>query len=114
MHPTLHQGFALLGAPAGLERILLEWNRLSAGISGSGKERGAPRYEYRQRRATMSGARKTKLKRLRFACSLSGLITPAWRAFPRRASSKSSRDIHIAAAVFLAGPKNPCHQTVSI
>ncbi|MFC4725259.1 hypothetical protein ACFPB0_08150 [Glycocaulis abyssi] len=50
-----------------IERISFKWNRLSAGISWSGKAREAMRCEYRELCATPSGARNTQLKRLRCA-----------------------------------------------
>ena len=48
------------------ERVSLGWNRLSAGILGSGEERDATRCEYYERRATTSGRERPGFFRIVF------------------------------------------------
>ncbi|MBK8455925.1 MAG: hypothetical protein IPL47_01440 [Phyllobacteriaceae bacterium] len=97
-----------------LERFSFKLNRLSAGISRLGQERNATRCAHRQRFATPSKARKTKLKRLQFANENSALADPAWRSFPLR-PRRNPRAIFISrSGLLLAGSQNPCHQTAPI
>ena len=59
--------FQRLLSPCRLERFILSWDRLNTGIWYSGRERNPMRCEHRERCATPPCARKTPLKRLRFA-----------------------------------------------